>query len=606
VAVITDRHVIRARGDVAARAPGRDLLLILWIGLVAGLGEALLLGIARFGLGRYTHLPPDLVWMSPVASMVVFGVVGIAMLAVGKIFRPIGSFRALILTLSFLLFLNTLLLVTQLHQAAALVLAAGLAVQTTRLASRHDRLLDNIVRYSLLPFLIIVLLGGAGFAVAKHHKEQRLLATLPSAARGAPNILFVIWDTVRSTNLSIFGYGRATTPFLNRLAARSVVFDRAVAPASWTLPSHASLFTGALPHEVEADWAQPLEEGRRTLAEYFRQRGYLTGGFVGNTYYCSDESGLNRGFIRYDDFVRSDFSQILMGSALLRTLYGKYPLRHLLGLDEEPGRKSARRVNQELLDWLQHDDARPFFAFLNYFDAHAPYLPPPPYDTLFGPRRPRRNPLISEEREMTQAELSAEVDAYDGAIRYMDDALRRLLDNLQRSGKLENTIVVVTADHGEQFGEHGLVNHGNSLYMPLLHVPLVIYAPGRIPGGVRVTSWISTRDIAATLADLAARDSAAFPGESLAHQWRNASTMNSGHVQSEVSQASGLPPQYPAAHGDMTSVISGGFQLITSTAGTEQLFDLARDPAQQRDLSSNQEFQSLKTSLRGSVVMPER
>jgi arylsulfatase A-like enzyme len=574
------------------------LLIVVWLGLLAGLVEAALLAIARFQFGRYTHLPPDLIWMSPLASVILFVTIGSLILGAAALFKRSISLRATLLIFSFLAFFNALLLVSQLHELASIVLAAGFANLATLIALRYPVLFDRVVRYTTIPLVIIVLAGGTLFHFKRRNHEREALANLSAAAPDAPNIVFIIWDTVRSTNLSLLGYNRPTTPFLEQLAAQSVVFEKAASPASWTLPAHASLFTGAFPHEVDADWAEPLEDGPPTLAEYFSQRGYRTAGFVGNTYYCSDESGLDRGFSRYDDFARGDISQVMMGSALLRTVYAKYPLRHALRLHEEPGRKSAHDINRALLSWLDKDRGRPVFAFLNYFDAHAPYLPPGPYDTLFGPRVRGRNPLISEERPMSAAELRAEIDAYDGAIRYLDEALRELFGALQQRGVLENTIVVLTSDHGEQFGEHGLINHGNSLYMPLLHVPLVIYAPGRVAGGARVREWVSTSDVAATLAEITNRDATSFPGASLSRYWSGGITSADVRVLSEVSQASGLPKEYPASHGDMMSVISGKFQLIRSTTGTEELYDLEADPAQLRDLRAAQSYRPTIDKLR--------
>ena len=574
------------------------LSIIVWLGLVAGLVEAALLGVARFQFGRYTHLPPDLFWMSPLASVVVFLVIGLVFMAASKVIPALRSQRATVLFFSFLAFFNAFLLVSQIHQLAALLIAAGCANVAAGVAHRFPDLFRKAVRYTTVPLFILIVIAAGSYHFLRRNDEQRAFANLPAPQRGSPNIVFIIWDTVRSTNLSMLGYHRTTTPFLEQLAARSVVFEQAASPASWTLPAHASLFTGAYPHEVDADWAEPLETGKLTLAEYYAQRGYRTAGFVGNTYYCSDESGLDRGFARYEDFVRTDLSQVLMGSALLRLVYAKYGLRHFLRLHEEPGRKTAADINRAMLTWLDTNADRPFFAFLNYFDAHAPYLPPTPYDTLFGPRVRGRNPMISEERPMSEAELRAEIDAYDGAIRYLDHALSELFKALEQRGLLENTIVVLTSDHGEQFGEHGLINHGNSLYMPLLHVPLLVFAPGRVPAGVRVGDWVSTSDLAATLAHLTNGDTTAFPGSSLAHHWGVSGRLPGPRVLSEVSQASGLPKEYPASHGDMTSVISGNYQLIRNTTGTEELFDLDADPAQLRNLGAIESFRPVMEKLR--------
>jgi arylsulfatase A-like enzyme len=178
--------------------------------------------------------------------------------------------------------------------------------------------------------------------------------------------------------------------------------------------------------------------------------------------------------------------------------------------------------------------------------------------------------------------------------------LRELLGALEERGLLRNTIVVVTSDHGEQFGEHGLVNHGNSLYMPLLHVPLLIVAPGRVSGGQRIADWISTTEVPATIAEMAGHNNQ-FPGHSLSRYWDTNASVDSGHpnrVLSEVSEASGLPEQYPANHGDMISVIYDGYQLIRNTGADEELFHLATDPAQLRNLGTLENYRAVKEKLR--------
>ncbi|HEX6559361.1 MAG TPA: sulfatase, partial [Longimicrobiales bacterium] len=459
------------------------------------------------------------------------------------------------------------------------------AAQFERLTRGRAPLLDRIVRYTSGPLILVVVLGGVAFHVQRRNAERDGLSKLAGASANAPNLLLIIWDTVRASNLSLFGYVRPTTPVLERLAKQSVVFENAIASAPWTLPSHASFLTGALPHQLEADWTSPLDRKTRTLAEFLRQHGYDTAGFVGNTYYCSEESGLNRGFIHYEDFKRTSFTQLITGSALIRAVYAHDGIRHALHLDEEPGRKNAQEINRDVLGWLRSNRGHPFFAFVNYFDAHAPYLPPAPFDTRFGAKRPGRNPLISEERAMSREELRTEIDQYDGAIAYLDHSLGQLLDSLDARGILDNTIVVVAADHGEQFGEHGLISHGNSLYLPLLHVPLLIRAPKLAPAGQRVPQWVSLRDVPATLAELASpANRGAFPGRSLARFWDGSPQGRPDTLLTEVSQSSGLPARYPVSRGDMRSVIAAPNQFIANSNGTEEFYDLEADKVETHNL----------------------
>ena len=225
---------------------------------------------------------------------------------------------------------------------------------------------------------------------------------------GSPNVLFIVLDTVRADHLSLYGYPRPTTPTLERLAKNGIRFDRARATAPWTLPSHASFFTGRWPHELGVQWLTPLRPGAPLLAEYMGSRGYATAGFVANTGYCSYDTGLARGFTYYEDYI-------LKGIAPLQT---PIVVKGILGRIFEIGiahesrshafvpelverwfysgiRKDAESINRAFLDWLfrRPEKTRPFFVFLNYLDAHAPYKLPEGAQHRFGhkPRSRRRD-----------------------------------------------------------------------------------------------------------------------------------------------------------------------------------------------------------------------
>src|SRR5262249_30983432 len=150
---------------------------------------------------------------------------------------------------------------------------------------------------------------------------------------------------------------------------------------------------------------------------------------------------------------------------------------------EFPPRKSAAEISRAFLDWLTSEEQRPFFVFLNYFDAHAPYRPPPPFDLRFGRKRASAWSRVAHTPLIPPFELKAMVDSYDGTLAYLDSQLELLFSALESQGILENTLVIITSDHGEEFGEHGLLDHGNSLYLASVHVPLVIHFPGRVPAG---------------------------------------------------------------------------------------------------------------------------
>ena len=226
------------------------------------------------------------------------------------------------------------------------------------------------------------------------------------------------------------------------------------------------------------------------------QRGYLTAVFIAKTAYCSANFGLDRGFLHYEDYGISP-GRIVRGSALARLIASDERLRDLIGVHELLGRKPAEQVNSDFLRWLdRREPGRPFFAFLNYYDAHDPYQPPAEFARKFSPVIPRG--YFREGVRLPREVIDELRDAYDGAIAYLDHELGRLLAELRERGLLDDTLLIVTSDHGESLGEHGLMSHGNSLYLTLLRVPLVIVHPARIPAGRSIAEPVSLRDIPAT------------------------------------------------------------------------------------------------------------
>ena len=198
----------------------------------------------------------------------------------------------------------------------------------------------------------------------------------------------IVWDTVRASYTSLHGYPRDTTPNLAAWARKGVRYDRALAPAPWTFPSHCSFFTGQWPFRLNSQWKYTLDTSHSTLAEYLSSRGYQTAGFVANTDCCNYETGLDRGFAHYEDYAltpRSLVGRTVAGKWILENLlsFGDYYEKKWIGLQS----RGAREINGAFLDWLgRRRTDRPFFAFLNYFDAHAPYIPPAGHAGRFGIR----------------------------------------------------------------------------------------------------------------------------------------------------------------------------------------------------------------------------
>jgi len=267
-----------------------------------------------------------------------------------------------------------------------------------------------------------------------------------------------------------------------------------------------------------------------------------------------------------------------------------------------------------VLAWLSNRRDSPFFVFVNYFDAHEPYLPPSPFDRQFGPGRSRGrySPLHRwlwepgvAHRDMPPDVVNEEMNAYDGSIAYLDHQIGLLLDQLASRNLLDHTLVVITADHGEEFGEHGLYDHGYTLYRTALQVPLVIVARDRVPEATRVAAPISLRDVPATIVNaIGLGPGAPFPGQSLASFWGSpAETRRNTEdgVVSEVGRANGQPSWFPASKGDMKAVLFRGVSFISNGDKSEELYDLERDPGEHHNLAALPEHRARVAEYRRTL-----
>jgi arylsulfatase A-like enzyme len=597
----------------AGRAAWALALFPCWLALVGGGVEVVVL-YARKRAQPLVSLSEDFVWMAPLALLLVTlaGVLPLAL--VGRAWQTHRMHTLARFFAATVVFLNLLLLVPRLGHPAAAVLAMGFAVQTTRLVSIHLAGTARLVRRST-PWLVACFVACGYVMWVSLRPPSGPTATTPAESAVGPNIVIVTLDTVRAANLSLYGYTRRTTPHLERLGARGLVFDRAFSTAPWTLPSHGSMFTGRWPHELSATYTTALDGTYPTLAEYLAAHGYRTAGFAANLGYCSHETGLGRGFHHYEDYGRSA-GQIAASSTLVKTIADNFRLRRLIQNDEHLNRITGAQLNQRALSWLSARDHSPFFLFLNYFDAHEPYLPPPPYDRQFGPGRAhgRHSPLnhwlwnrAVRHGNMGEAERREEIDAYDGALAYVDRQIGELLDAFERRDLLNNTVVIITSDHGEEFGEHGIYEHGYSLYRAGLHVPFLIVAPGRVPVGQRLTTPVSLRDLAATVADLAGlKAGSPFPGTSLAGLWAPGAVLRTpddfpSPVLSEVSASPGQPEWFPSSKGPMSSLVVDGLRYIRNGDGRAELYDLDRDPEERQDLAGLAEHQPSLAAARARL-----
>lgn len=391
------------------------------------------------------------------------------------------------------------------------------------------------------------------------------LSSCRAAEARRPNILLIVIDTLRADRLGSYGNRRGLTPFLDSLAARGTRFENAYAPSSWTVPSVASLFTSryALQHAT-ATFEARLPSDEITLAEKLSSADYATGGFSAN-FRLSMQTGFAQGFRHFRAYVPPRPSAPIVRGDRLR-------LDALAWLDR--ARAEARR--------------QPVFLYLQYMEPHQPYEPPEPYRSRFAPtggdpaRVAEVNGKLGDIRfqGITAEDRRLLEDLYDGEVAAADAEIGMLFQRLERSGFLRDAIVVVTADHGEEFGEHDLYTHGHSLYQDAIRVPLIVVAPG-VPGGRVGERNVSLVDLAPTLLDLAGLPpEPRFEGRSLVESLRaDGAPMPAGGARADI-----LCELPKSGHAEIRrheqALIRDHEKLLVTPYGASVFTDLAADPGE--------------------------
>jgi arylsulfatase A-like enzyme len=623
-----------------AHEPGPWSLLLLssWCGLVAGLLEVATIFIRKrwFDSNHLYGMSRHFVWLIPVTNVVIFACVGMAAFLIAMAWSRRGRWLTSRALGALTLLPAVLVAFPRIYGLAWVMVLLGVAVWMVPVLERRTAGVRWLLLWSLPAAAGLLLLGGSTWMSGR-------LALMREASRltpppGAPNVLLIVMDAVAAGHLSTHGYERSTSRTLAELAQRGISFQNAQAVSSWTLPSHASLFTGRWPHDLSAGWLTPLDRTHPTLAEFLGASGYATAGFVANNQYCAADSGLNRGFDQYEDFIFPELTALKMAVLVNRFAAAAHttidfldewldlgPVRPavkkaLKSLDAD--RKEAAMVNRQLLDWLsQRPQAeRPFFAFLNYFDAHFPYQLPPERIHRFGsnPSDQRDRELIdkwwdTDKTGVSPRDIALARDAYDDCIADLDEQIGRLFDELEHRGELERTWVFITADHGESFGEHpGVFCHGTSLYQTELHVPLIIIPPGGIRANRLVDDRVSLRDLAATVVDVVGLDkSSPFPGRSLARFWDDAPHPPAADGLAPRHALAEVVPIDPVFHDvarlahpawPMAALAEGDWSYIRRHGHRgEELFDLHGDANEQRNRADDPAAQPRLGEMRRSM-----
>ncbi len=592
---------LSSRSPVSATG---TVLLALALGLCGGYLDLLVIVYRKYFYNdlRYHWSGSDFPWSVPTVHAALLGSAAVVLVVLTSM-RPKPMSLRTTAWLFATLAIWAALLRLSLYGVCTLLFSAGLGrllANTIESCVRRPRR----VRYTSA-FLIGLLIALAALSSGQQAIRRYLAKkALPAPAAGARNVVLIVWDTVRASNLSLYGYGRNTSPNLVEWARQGVRYTLALAPAPWTYPSHSCFFTGQWPYKLNSQWNYALDASYPTLAEYLASRGYHTVGFAANTRCCSYETGLDRGFVDYEDYPLTP--RYLLG----RTVPGSWILKHIIARGDFYASKwidlqsrDANEINDAFFRWLQRERRdRPFFAFLNYYDAHDPYVPPAEHSGRFGIRPKTEKDYeflfdfrdVPKEKKQIRNILMAR-DCYDDCIASLDQTLGRLLGELRDRGLLENTLVVITGDHGESFGDHSVFRHGSALYLDQIAVPLVILSPDA-PAGRTVNNPVSLRDLAATVVDqLGLAAGSPFPGHSLSALWSKAPGNQSPKLTpglSELAHANAFQPQPHnklSREGLQMSLVNAGRHYIRDGTGSEQLYDLSRDPSELVNLADSVE-----------------
>lgn len=439
-------------------------------------------------------------------------------------------------------------------------LALGLAV-----------VLDGAARRRWRPLAALgVGLALVGLALAQGRSRSEVAAT---AEAGLPNVVLITLDTARADRLSAFG-GSNPTPTLDRIAREGAIFEQAIATAPLTQPSHLAVLTGNPPY-VTGVVTNGTELGPQPalLPHALRAKGYTTAGFIAG-FPLHGRFGWGQAFDVYDD----DFG----------ALAGLHRLSLVKAWDQvvEPSHALRERRGDRVLDralpWLDAHQGAPFFLWVHLFDAHGPYEAP---DHPFDP--PTDGPALdlppywpARDRAITSTDWL--VQAYDAELRYVDAQVGRLVDRLDQLGLREQTLLVLTADHGESLTEHGyLFDHGDDLFDPSLRVPLAVRWPGRVPAGTRLGCQVSNEDVTPTVLGLLGIDD----GQARVGVDRSAALAGGPCVEAPViattvgARFTDNPPIDHALRGSGHKLISQA-PRPGETAGAEALYDLSADPGE--------------------------
>ena len=584
------------------------LCIAVWFGILTGMIEGC--GLLVFqNLNQETwalRVSAPIIWISPAVDVLLFCLLAALVAVASALYRKIDAVRVIYILLSSLVVYDFLTLTARFSSRSRVLLTIGVGFAVSRWFPKHGESW-RFCRRSVPWVIAAGVLALVGIQGGRWFAESRAVAKLPAPAPDSPNVLVIVVDTLRADHLSSYGYSHPTSPNIDALAHEGALFENAISACSWTYPSHVSLVTGRHQFEHGRDTLalsplfhpdENIFNGYPTIGDILQRHGYRTGAFSANRSFFVGDLGFNRGFIHFDDYFNSIsdmFARTLVGKEFLR-LYGKAKKGKLSNRIAIYGvhtgfRKQPYDINQEVLSWIDKNSPRPFFAFLNYYNVHEPYgLPDSPQT------EPKGTP--------------ADTARYDQGIEYTDHYIGLLLAALKQRGLDKNTLVIVTADHGESLGEHNFQGHGRVLYWEQIHVPLVFWYPGHLPAGTRIAQPVSNVSIAATIMDLTGMNSAEFPGPALNLAWQAGREVDWPNPISELAQDTRIFKDDPvldkrlatAQTGAMKSLVTAQWHLIVHKTLGEQLYDWHHDSAETKNLIDTPEGQQVAGHLRSELA----
>lgn len=391
------------------------------------------------------------------------------------------------------------------------------------------------------------------------------------------NVILISLDTLRADRLGCYDFHEPTSPCLDKFAQENTLFEVAVAQSPWTLPSHASLFTGLFPHKagvVSQDHS--LSSEIPTIASMLKDKGFRTAGFV-NSSWIKSETGLDQGF---DDF--------------------KFFKENLEDVEE--------KITNDAVSWLEKNKGNPFFLFVHYYTTHSDYTPDPAfYDPFVKPYKGIANGTTRQMQRFRKGKVffdKEDIDhnsnLYNAEIRQLDSALDNLFKNLKKLNLMENSLVVVTADHGEEFLEHGGVLHGKSLYSEVLRIPLIMGGPG-LPKGRRIQTPVMLTDIVPTILNAVGIPfSQTFDGENLFPVMSGEKDLSSRFVFAAADKKNNEIDILRMVRNERYKLC---YNRLT---GEKELYDLKTDPGEKRNIILEHHHMANKMMLSISGIMKHK